>query len=81
MCPLRLILVFLSATLAGYVAWRSIGSAPTISDSVPENEDNADAVGAKNGRRVGLRKAIGDGLWVFWDMASGRYLWKAVQRR
>lgn len=30
MCPLRFILVFFSAVLAGYFAWRTVRSSPEI---------------------------------------------------
>ncbi|KAJ8623270.1 hypothetical protein MRB53_031799 [Persea americana] len=64
MCLLRLILVFLSAILAGYFAWKSIRSdSPKPQDDVSDEKD----------------KVIGKGFWTFVDMASGRYLWRNLK--
>jgi hypothetical protein len=44
MCPLRFILVFFSAVLAGYFAWRTVRSSPNIdldSDSYIEEEKSS----------------------------------------
>ncbi|MCI16168.1 hypothetical protein A2U01_0037309, partial [Trifolium medium] len=42
MCPLRFILVFFSALLAGYFAWRTVSSSPKIDldsdDSIEEEK-------------------------------------------
>lgn len=37
MCPLRFILVFFSAVLAGYFAWRTVRSSPEIDDFVSDD--------------------------------------------
>jgi hypothetical protein len=37
MCPLRFILVFFSAVLAGYFAWRTVRSSPEIDDMVSDD--------------------------------------------
>ncbi|XP_065043079.1 uncharacterized protein LOC135676147 isoform X3 [Musa acuminata AAA Group] len=78
MCPLRLVLVFLSAALAGFFAWKSIRSPPPspISDDSQEIGDSS-----IKGRILGAGKVIENGYWVFLDMASGRYLWRAMRER
>ncbi|XXG84323.1 hypothetical protein AAC387_Pa10g1863 [Persea americana] len=64
MCPLRLILVFLSVILPWYFAWKSIRSdSPKPQDDVSDEKD----------------KVIGKGFWTFMDMASGRYLWRNLK--
>nr|XP_010932412.1 uncharacterized protein LOC105053089 [Elaeis guineensis] len=81
MCPLRLILVFLSATLAGYFAWKTVRSPrpSPMSDDCLEVETSADDNSNKG--RGYAKKVIGDGFWVFLDMASGRYLWRVMKGR
>ncbi|CAL9184091.1 unnamed protein product [Musa hybrid cultivar] len=80
MCPLRLVLVFLSAALAGFFAWKSIRSPPPSPIS-----DDSQEIGASpgdssiKGRILGAGKVIENGYWVFLDMASGRYLWRATR--
>lgn len=37
MCPLRFILVFFSAVLAGYLAWRTVRSSPEIDTVISED--------------------------------------------
>ncbi|KAF8085408.1 hypothetical protein N665_0667s0006 [Sinapis alba] len=72
MCPLRFLLVFFSAVLAGYFAWKTVNSSPDlISDdsSVELNDKQA----------INFKKRMEDGLWVFVDMASGKYLWRNLK--
>ncbi|XP_057953295.1 uncharacterized protein LOC131147757 [Malania oleifera] len=76
MCPLRLILIFLSATLAGFFVLRGLKSQP----QVPDSDSNAappaaDDPKASVNRSAKVLSAIGSGLRCFVDMASGRYLW------
>ncbi|KAF6139286.1 hypothetical protein GIB67_021496 [Kingdonia uniflora] len=72
MCPLRIILLFLSATLAGYFAWKNIQSASFNGD-----EDCASNNGLlKKKQEVSVRKVVGNGFDVLVDMLSGRYLWR-----
>ncbi|KAI4325552.1 hypothetical protein MLD38_030937 [Melastoma candidum] len=73
MCPLRFILVFFSAVLAGYFAWRAVRSSPDDDQS-----SNESAPPAAKGT-VSFRKVAGDGFWGFVDMASGRYLWRSIK--
>ncbi|KAF8043574.1 hypothetical protein BT93_A1790 [Corymbia citriodora subsp. variegata] len=77
MCPLRFILVFFSAVLAGYFAWRTVRSSPEDEASPPEPA--AEAKSRTEDRDSGLRKVIENGFWIFVDMASGRYLWRNLK--
>ncbi|XP_020571352.1 uncharacterized protein LOC110018393 [Phalaenopsis equestris] len=80
MCPLRFILMFLSATLAGFFAWKSIHSpSPCAVLEVPDGEAHSEGRSKEHGG-FQFRRIIGDGIWVFWDMASGRYLWRMLKR-
>ncbi|URE42464.1 hypothetical protein MUK42_07476 [Musa troglodytarum] len=80
MCPLRFILVFLSAALAAVLAWKSIRSSPPslVSDDSREI-DTPRGDSSINARIFRAGKAIENGFWVFLDMASGRYLWRAMK--
>ncbi|ONK65369.1 uncharacterized protein A4U43_C07F36400 [Asparagus officinalis] len=81
MCPLRLILIFISATLAGYFAWKTVRSSPpSISDDDSAATRNPRGDLGKR-RDFDAKKVIGDGFWGFVDMASGRYLWRAIKER
>ncbi|KAI3437080.1 uncharacterized protein J3R85_005820 [Psidium guajava] len=78
MCPLRFILVFFSAVLAGYFAWRTVRSSPEDAEVSPP-EPMAEAKSRTEDRDSGLRKMIENGFWIFVDMASGRYLWRNIK--
>ncbi|XP_056852552.1 uncharacterized protein LOC108843948 isoform X2 [Raphanus sativus] len=67
MCPLRFLLVFFSAVLAGYFAWKTVNSSPDDDDSPIESNDEKQGL---------CFKKMEKGLWVFVDMASGKYLWR-----
>ncbi|EEF36916.1 uncharacterized protein LOC8276506 [Ricinus communis] len=82
MCPLRFILVFFSAVLAGYFAWRTVRSSPEIETTVsddstvekkPLQDDN------NNNKVCSAKRIIQNGFWVFVDMASGKYLWRNLK--
>ncbi|XP_075638829.1 uncharacterized protein LOC142610778 [Castanea sativa] len=77
MCPLRFILVFFSAILAGYFAWRTVCSSPET-ESIFE-DSTAENISMKDKQEFNLRKTIHNGFWVFVDMASGRYLWRNLR--
>ncbi|CAN4098907.1 unnamed protein product [Withania somnifera] len=84
MCPLRFVLVFFSALLAGYVAWKTVRSSDDDGDSLLETKHKAeeerqefDSVGMKS--RYNFGKMIQNGFWVFVDMASGKYLWRNLK--
>ncbi|KAG0473572.1 hypothetical protein HPP92_014913 [Vanilla planifolia] len=72
MCPLRVILIFLSATLAGFFVLRGLKSEP---EKVATTEDVA---GPEESLPLStkVRSAICLGFWTCVDMASGRYLWR-----
>ncbi|KAK9998916.1 hypothetical protein SO802_018519 [Lithocarpus litseifolius] len=74
MCPLRLILIFLSATLAGFFVLRNLKSQP-----LPNSDLDHDVVKDPNStdsQSTKVRSAIESGFWTCVDMASGRYLWR-----
>ncbi|KAK6945443.1 hypothetical protein RJ641_026545 [Dillenia turbinata] len=73
MCPLRFILVFLSAALAGYFAWR------TVAPSSPHTDADIDDINSDTRSPFRYKQMIRDGFWVFVDMASGRYLWRNLR--
>ncbi|KAG5052832.1 hypothetical protein AAZX31_02G219900 [Glycine max] len=88
MCPLRFILIFLSATLAGFLVLRNLRSQPhttdvtELEDANSENEHTtltSDAASPSLNHANATSKVWGallSGFWTFLDMASGRYLWK-----
>ncbi|OAY41939.1 uncharacterized protein LOC110623431 [Manihot esculenta] len=78
MCPLRFILVFFSAVLAGYFAWRSVRSSPEI-DSINSDDSTVERKPLNHKREFNVKKMIQNGFWVFVDMASGKYLWRNVK--
>ncbi|XP_033143061.1 uncharacterized protein LOC103856286 [Brassica rapa] len=65
MCPLRFLLVFFSAVLAGYFAWKTVSSSPEIS----QNDDDGSPVELNENK-----DSVSKRFWVFVDMASGKYL-------
>ncbi|CAN0876780.1 hypothetical protein LINGRAHAP2_LOCUS11494 [Linum grandiflorum] len=83
MCPMRLILVFFSAVLAGYFAWTTVTTAsPSDDDSTIDKPDIKKQKEESNTTKVNCLfpsfalQAIQNWFWVFVDMASGRYLWR-----
>ncbi|XP_010276379.1 PREDICTED: uncharacterized protein LOC104611146 [Nelumbo nucifera] len=83
MCPLRIILVFLSATLAGYFAWRTVRSSSSsssdIDDMIHGDSSDTEKVSSQGDQEFNLKRAIQNGFWVIVDMASGRYLWRNLR--
>lgn len=84
MCPLRLILIFLSATLAGFFVLRNLRSQPHVEDNddvdvdidaAPHPQTSDSSNPSSNGNSK-VRAALESGFWTFVDMASGRYLWR-----
>ncbi|KAI3526357.1 hypothetical protein L1887_05607 [Cichorium endivia] len=82
MCPLRIILIFLSATLAGFFVLRNIKSQSDTSDTDAAAADDSTSfskssssacVGRSSSKIYG---AFVNGFWTCVDMASGRYLWR-----
>ncbi|KAJ4828917.1 hypothetical protein Tsubulata_008090 [Turnera subulata] len=87
MCPLRVILIFLSATLAGFFLVRNLKSfsSSSVADDGDDVTDTAsgDLVNGKNtphGAHPDLfskvKGGVESGFWMFVDMASGKYLWR-----
>ncbi|XP_054798842.1 uncharacterized protein LOC129303506 [Prosopis cineraria] len=78
MCPLRLLLIFLSASLAGFFVLRNLRSQPHH-DHDHGNSDDASSSTQSSDSPIPIfskvRVAIESGFWTFVDMASGRYLW------
>ncbi|KAI3450257.1 hypothetical protein Pfo_006922 [Paulownia fortunei] len=73
MCPLRIILIFLSATLAGFFVLRNLKSPPEPEkDDVREETESTDAVPLSSK----VCTAVEKGFWTCVDMASGKYLWR-----
>ncbi|KAJ9688917.1 hypothetical protein PVL29_014531 [Vitis rotundifolia] len=77
MCPLRFILVFFSAVLAGYLAWRTVRSSQETGLSLEDS--NLENVPSKDKQELNFKRMIRDGFWGFVDMASGRYLWRNLR--
>uniref|UniRef100_A0A0D3B1R7 Methyltransferase n=1 Tax=Brassica oleracea var. oleracea TaxID=109376 RepID=A0A0D3B1R7_BRAOL len=74
MCPLRFLLVFFSAVLAGYFAWKTVSSSPEIF-----SEDDDGSPVELNEKQGLCSKKMEKGFWVFVDMASGKYLWRNLK--
>lgn len=77
MCPLRVILIFLSATVAGFFLVRGLNAEPDQFDA----DADADESGSPRAplplhSKVG--SAVKAGFWTMVDMASGRYLWRTL---
>ncbi|XP_075521133.1 uncharacterized protein LOC142554343 [Primulina tabacum] len=77
MCPLRIILIFLSATLAGFLVLRGLKSPPNQTDDVVASSAEEE-IASKNTVSPSSRfcTVVGKGFWTCVDMASGRYLWR-----
>nr|GMD67059.1 Methyltransferase-related protein [Ipomoea batatas] len=72
MCPLRIILIFLSATLAGFFVLRNLKSQPDAAENdVVDNDSPVKAPSDTSSSNM-----IGNGFWTCVDMASGKYLWR-----
>ncbi|VAH93071.1 unnamed protein product [Triticum turgidum subsp. durum] len=75
MCPLRVILIFLSATIAGFFLLRGLNAEPDLFQ-----DDDAAATNCQGPRPQHLKvaSAAKTGFWTMVDMASGRYLWRTL---
>ncbi|KAF8648808.1 hypothetical protein HU200_050038 [Digitaria exilis] len=75
MCPLRVILIFLSATIAGFFLIRGLNAEPDQFDADDQDSGSPRAP-------VPLHSKVGSvvktGFWTMVDMASGRYLWRTL---
>lgn len=74
MCPLRLILIFLSASLAGFFMLRGLKIQPDeeIKNAGPKIAGGEESPPFSDK----VRSAICLGFWTCVDMASGRFLWR-----
>ncbi|CAD6268525.1 unnamed protein product [Miscanthus lutarioriparius] len=75
MCPLRVILIFLSATIAGFFLIRGLNAEPDQFD-VDADESGTPRAPLPLHSKVG--SAVKTGFWTMVDMASGRYLWRTL---
>ncbi|CAK9167264.1 unnamed protein product [Ilex paraguariensis] len=78
MCPLRFILVFFSAVLAGYFAWKTVRSSPEIEMAISD-DSMREKVSSEDKEKLNLMKMVQNGFWLFVDMASGKYLWRNLR--
>ncbi|KAF7145710.1 hypothetical protein RHSIM_Rhsim04G0087700 [Rhododendron simsii] len=78
MCPLRFILVFFSAILAGYFAWRAVRSSPET-DIMGSDMSTEEKISSNDKQEIHLKQMILNGFWGFVDMASGKYLWRNLR--
>ncbi|CAJ2652788.1 unnamed protein product [Trifolium pratense] len=86
MCPLRLILIFLSATLACFFVLRNLRSQPQLTDQLDQNNEDTPETETLDSSKPTLnapskskvKVALESGFWTFVDMASGRYLWRQL---
>ncbi|KAF0916582.1 hypothetical protein E2562_007657 [Oryza meyeriana var. granulata] len=74
MCPLRVILIFLSATIAGFFLIRGLNADPDHDDDGEGSESPRAPVPLHS--KVG--SALKTGFWTMVDMASGKYLWRTL---
>ncbi|XP_011041809.1 PREDICTED: uncharacterized protein LOC105137677 [Populus euphratica] len=93
MCPLRLILVFLSATLAGFFVIKNLKSRPfsastdtgdddnstTTTDSNKNSPHHSDSSSSSSSSRFSkVKSGVEMGFWTLVDMANGKYLWRQL---
>ncbi|CAI0549114.1 unnamed protein product [Linum tenue] len=77
MCPLRIILVFLSATLAGFFLVRNLNSSQApLPDDRGDSTHSSSTTRSSSFQLLQIRSAVESGFWTCVDMASGRYLWR-----
>ncbi|KAL0405062.1 UNVERIFIED_CONTAM: hypothetical protein Sradi_2147000 [Sesamum radiatum] len=79
MCPLRFILVFFSAVLAGYFAWKTVATSPKAEPDSTTSDQEEDTC-TKEEQQLKFLKSVENGFWVLIDMASGRYLWRNIKQ-
>jgi hypothetical protein len=81
MCPLRVILLFLSAILAGYFAIKTVRS--QAADSILELQEDEQEASAELMENTGtfnnVSAGISAGFWLMVDMLSGRYLYQNLK--
>ncbi|CAL9049661.1 unnamed protein product [Musa banksii] len=74
MCPLRVLLILLSATLAGFFVLRNLKPQPELNEERQEEDSPEEPLS----RTTKVGSAISTGFWTCVDMASGRYLWRIL---
>ncbi|KAI3822736.1 hypothetical protein L1987_10333 [Smallanthus sonchifolius] len=74
MCPMRFLLVFFSALLAGYMAWKSVRTSSETEHTVFDQDESI------NKQESNIIKMAQNGFWGFVDMASGKYLWRNLNQ-
>ncbi|WOK96703.1 hypothetical protein Cni_G05410 [Canna indica] len=74
MCPLRVILIFLSATLAGFFLLRNLKAQPEFDEDPQEEESPKENLSLS----TKVCSAVGSAFWTCVDMASGKYLWRVL---
>ncbi|KAH7654046.1 Quinonprotein alcohol dehydrogenase-like domain-containing protein [Dioscorea alata] len=81
MCPLRVVLIFLSATLAGFFLLRGLKAQPDQTTTGLDLDANESSVAMKEPLPVStkVRSAACSVFWTCVDMASGRYLWRTLR--
>ncbi|CAM0874478.1 unnamed protein product [Alopecurus aequalis] len=81
MCPLRVILIFLSATIAGFFLLRGLNAEPDLfqdDDAAAAGNDGEDSARDPAPLHSKVASAAKTGFWTMVDMASGRYLWRTL---
>ncbi|KAG6499415.1 uncharacterized protein LOC121993889 [Zingiber officinale] len=74
MCPLRVLLIFLSATLAGFFLLRNLKTQSDLIEEPLEEDFPKEQLSLSNK----VCSKIYSGFWTCVDMASGRYLWRIM---
>ncbi|KAJ6297584.1 hypothetical protein OIU78_023196 [Salix suchowensis] len=93
MCPLRLILIFLSATLAGFFVIKNLTSSPfsATTDTIDDDSTTTTTTTTDSSRSSPhasdyssssrfskVKSGVEMGFWTLVDMASGKYLWRQL---
>jgi hypothetical protein len=81
MCPLRVILIFLSATIAGFFLLRNLNAEPDLfqdDDAAAAGDDGEESPRDAAPLHYKVASAAKTGFWTMVDMASGRYLWRTL---
>ncbi|XP_074559493.1 uncharacterized protein LOC141815447 [Curcuma longa] len=74
MCPLRVLLIFLSATLAGFFLLRNLKTQSDLIEEPLEEDFPKEQLSLSNK----VCSKVCSGFWTCVDMASGRYLWRIM---
>ncbi|KAL8227172.1 hypothetical protein R6Q57_017004 [Mikania cordata] len=74
MCPMRFLLVFFSAVLAGYMAWKSVQTSSETENNVLDDDSSV------HKQQSNINKMAQKAFWGLVDMASGRYLWRNLNQ-